>query len=288
MKRCLIVGFGKVGSSLYLGLAATQTFDCVALDVHQSFQKAWAKFLPSHAFFNNWKDLQGQVFDLIAICTTDDQIPVVVQQLLRFDIQGKAVFHTSGSQAADVLSDLQKKGMLVGSLHPLQTFNRLFLAKTIWRTTVCTFQGEKELFALLQTVFQPLETKLVPIDAQQKRILHLAATIAANFQVALYSWADQLLQQAQLPEGALQNWLMPLIQQVSENLKHEPLPQILSGPLQRGDVNTITHHLQLLQTRQNPRDVELYRLLSLKLLENSQFNIAQREQLKKLLERDED
>ena len=284
MYRVLIVGLGKVGSSLLNVLASLKNFDITVLDTQKDFEEAWAEFLPAHAFFKDFNNLPDNAFDYIAICTPDDQITSVIRPLQRLNLERCKVFHTSGSKSADLLRPLKKKGAQIGSLHPLQTFNRLFLPAEVWQGIVCTFQGDLPLFDDLRNWLESFQVEVVKISSSQKQLLHLAATISANFQVALYSWAQQLLHDGGLKDYDLNRWLGPLIRQVSENLSKEPLARILSGPLQRGDLKTLQQHFSILQNRANSNDTELYRLLCLKLLENPQFEIKNRQKLKAFLE----
>ena len=113
--------------------------------------------------------------------------------------------------------------------------------------------------------------------------VHLAAVVAANYQVALYTWAQQILDEAGLKDITASQLLGPLAFSVAQNFTERPLHAILSGPLQRGDLKTIQEHLNLLQKQSDTLSVELYKALGLKLLQNSEFPIANREKLLRLL-----
>ncbi len=284
MQNFLIIGFGKVGSSLYRALATLNRFNILVLDAKKDFQKEWASFLPARSFFKDIVNIRQKSFDFIAICTPDDQINETVSKLQKLSLKNCAVFHTSGNKPAELLKPLRDRVAHIGSLHPLQTFNHMFLPAEVWQGITCTFQGDIKLKDDLQKIFEPLQTKIVAIDYQQKQLLHLAATISANFQVALYSWAEQILKASGIEPADLNAWLGPLIRQVSTNLNQQPLSKILSGPLQRGDLNTITDHLELLKDYRAEGDIELYRLLCQKLLENPEFEIKDRQKLKNFLE----
>ncbi|MCD6376411.1 MAG: DUF2520 domain-containing protein [Caldisericaceae bacterium] len=284
MQNFLIVGFGKVGSSLYRAMATLNRFNILLLDAKKDFKEEWASFLPAHSFFRNIVNIRQKSFEFIAICTPDDRINETVSQLQDFQLKNCAVFHTSGNKPAELLNPLRDRGAHIGSLHPLQTFNSMFLPPEVWQGITCTFQGDTKLKDNLQKIFDPLKTKIVPIDYQQKQLLHLVATISANFQVALYSWAEQILKASGIEPPDLNTWLGPLIRQVSTNLNQHPLSKILSGPLQRGDLNTLEDHLKLLKKYQKAADIELYRLLCQKLLENLEFEIKDRQKLKNFLE----
>ncbi len=287
MYNNLIVGFGKVGSSLFNVLKADPQATIFVVDPLKNLNKTWTQNLSPDSFYKEINELPPKKFELIAICVPDDQIEKVVSALLNFPLDNSFVFHTSGTQTTECLIPLKEKGAQIGSLHPLQTFNQMFLPTTIWDSITCTFQGDAALYARLKALFEPFKTRIVTVTQKQKQMLHLTATITANYQVALYSWAQQLLKEVDLPENTLNDWLSPLIVQVGQNLQKQAVSKILSGPLQRGDLNTIKYHLKLLNTKGNKSDALLYRLLGLKILENADFNIQNRQELKRYLESNE-
>lgn len=281
MQNVLIIGLGKLGSALFRFLKEERNINVNVVD-KTPFAESWQKFLPASRYFNRLSPEIMQRANGIFICVPDDQIPTVVHELLAFELKDKFVAHTSGLVLAKVLSPLAKQGALVGSLHPLQTFPERFLPPGIWRSITCTFQGDLRLLTLLRALFAGSKMNFIQVSGEQKMAVHLAAVVAANYQVALYAWAQQILAEAGLKDLTASQLLGPLAFSVAQNFNEKPLHAILSGPLQRGDLMTIREHLKLLEKQGDALSVALYKALGLKLLQNSEFSIANREELLRL------
>lgn len=277
MARVLIIGFGKLGSSLTRFLIHAQ----IKVQVVDSkpYDLSFKTIIKERDYFNG---LSAEIIhhaNLIFICVRDDQIPTVARQLKSFPLKNKHIVHTSGVTDADVLEPLRKKGALVGSFHPLQSFSIPFLPAEHWHSIYCTFQGDPVIQSELQEIFRSAGIKIIAVNRTQKQAIHLAAVVAANFQVALYSWASEIIKQAGLENIAAGQLLAPLVEQVAKNFSQKPLNEILSGPLQRGDLSTIRRHLDFLSKNGDELSVGLYRLLCEKLLQNDDFNIQDRKRL---------
>jgi predicted short-subunit dehydrogenase-like oxidoreductase (DUF2520 family) len=282
MQRFLIIGFGKLGSSLARFLK-DDVHAVVRVADPKPFDSSF-KIVADQAEYSSAlsKDIVNTA-SFIFICTSDDQIPFVARQLQSFNLKNKFVVHTSGATGTGPLKGLRRQGALVGSFHPLQTFNEMLLPAQHWYGIYATFQGDATILDALKSLFEPVGIKIVPVNSKQKQAVHLAAAVAANFQVALYSWADEILKQAGLQTVSAGELFGPLAGQVAKNFAQKPLGQILSGPLQRGDLQTIGRHVQYLKDAGDQEGLGLYRMLARKLLQNADFPIKDREQLWKFL-----
>ncbi len=279
MQTFLIIGFGKLGSTLGRLLKERLSANVIVQGHSPFFDEAWRSFLNPDAYFLRLNREIVRKAQGIFITVPDQQITAVVEQLKSFDLRGRFVVHTSGLVSAEILEPLSAQDALIGSLHPLQTFNERFLPPKVWENITCTFQGDLRLLTLLNGLFAPLGLRMLPVTAEQKMAIHLAAVVTANYQVALYAWAQQILENAGIKNQELSRLLGPLALKVAENFSRKPLNEILSGPLQRGDVKTIRQHLHLLESQEDEASVKLYKLLGDKLLRNARFPIANREQL---------
>ena len=76
---------------------------------------------------------------------------------------------------------------------------------------------------------------------------HTAAVFASNYLVALYVAAARSFELAGLPAESARAALLPLSQGTLDNLRSLPAAQALTGPVARGDVQTVEGHLQALQ-----------------------------------------
>ncbi len=252
----LIIGAGKVGTAL---AGALNRVDGYQVDVYENAAK---KINPPGDFpsihYDAFQAPLIQQADLFVIAVPDDAIPQAVHTLQNFDLQNKHVLHTSGFRTSAELSKLQAKGAHCASWHPLQTFHNRFLPADVWRGIVCTFEGAAETRSVMADICGKLDCRQMEVSAGQKKALHLAATISANYSAALLAMAEQILEQSGLTHEKISTLLSPLMERVIENFRRAPAKKILSGPAQRGDIHTLTGHLNLLQNMAGEAEQHLY------------------------------
>jgi predicted short-subunit dehydrogenase-like oxidoreductase (DUF2520 family) len=153
----------------------------------------------------------------------------------------------SGATPLDALASHTKRF----SVHPLQTFVRRRGPEQfdgVWASvTADTGEGRAHGWALAEVLgLRPFD--LADVD---RSLYHAGAAIASNFLVALYRAAAQLTETAGAPPEAL----VPLMRQTIENGFE------LTGPIARGDLETVERHIAALRVR--APDLEpMYRALA--------------------------
>jgi len=105
----------------------------------------------------------------------------------------------------------------------------------------------------------------VQLEAAGKARYHAAATMAANHLVALARVAERQLRLAGLPGDRLPALFIPLMEAALAHVAREGTAAALTGPLIRGDVDTVAGHLRVLAD--SPGDRDVYLALSETLLE---------------------
>jgi len=198
---------------------------------------------------------------LILIAVPDGEIAPLARKLASQNVQwnNRSVVHLSGSQPADSLSELKDCGARTATLHPLQTFTRgddYRRFEGIW----FTLQGDESLFPELEHMIKQAGAQSVQMTAKQKSGMHLAAVFASNYLVALMRVVEQITQENNIENGL--NLLQPIIQQTIQNIFEKGPQHSLSGPVARGDLSTLSAHLQALNS--NPELETLYRQLGKK------------------------
>jgi predicted short-subunit dehydrogenase-like oxidoreductase (DUF2520 family) len=93
-------------------------------------------------------------------------------------------------------------------------------------------------------IARDLEALPLQILTEGKPLYHAAAVVASNFLVTLMGAALRLIQQAGVsPEEAFAV-LNPLIEGTLANIERVGIHQALTGPVVRGDVQTVEAHIQ--------------------------------------------
>jgi predicted short-subunit dehydrogenase-like oxidoreductase (DUF2520 family) len=101
------------------------------------------------------------------------------------------------------------------------------------------------------------------IDAAAMPLYHAAAVMASNYVVALCDAAAELLGRAAPGGPPPLPALLPLVASALGALQREGLPGALTGPLARGDADTVRAHLAALAGRA-PELLPLYRACGLR------------------------
>ena len=88
-----------------------------------------------------------------------------------------------------------------------------------------------------------LQGSALIIGEQDKPLYHAALSIASNYLVTLEAIAAGMLQTVGIDKAHALSALLPLVQGSVDNLRHSGLPNALTGPISRGDVETVQSHL---------------------------------------------
>ncbi|MDO4711705.1 MAG: DUF2520 domain-containing protein [Peptostreptococcaceae bacterium] len=184
--------------------------------------------------------------ELILISTTDDQIGSVVERMADLELSGKSVAHLSGSLSSELLAPLYEKGATVFSLHPVQSFSNPESALAKLRDTVFTFEGKGDPEQVVERLFVDLPNERIRISSESKCRYHIASVMLSNYLVTLYGLSEELMEQSGMSREQAQRSLLGLLDSTVNNL-HERGFAALTGPLERGDVDTIRRHLADLQ-----------------------------------------
>jgi predicted short-subunit dehydrogenase-like oxidoreductase (DUF2520 family) len=107
------------------------------------------------------------------------------------------------------------------------------------------------------------------IPAGKKPAYHAAAVIASNFPVVLASVAGHLLHDIGIPDSSAFQAVESLMSAALMNMKQALPDDALTGPVLRGDAETIGKHVQALSS--HPAALEVYRALSSAAIEISQY-----------------
>lgn len=177
---------------------------------------------------------------------------------------GQAVTHCSGALARSVLGPASARGALTSCIHPLQSFPSRTPEASRFQGIHCGIEAPDPLGRYLQTLTRALGATPFSLEGVDRRLYHSAAVFMSNHVVALASAATRLWSLAGLPEDSARTALAPLLLSATANVANLPLRHALTGPVARGDSQTIEGHLRALES--NPDLRALYRALSAELL----------------------
>jgi len=239
------IGAGTVGTALALGLGNNGQYTVVGVSSRsQASAQNLARLNNGCQVFNNNQDV-ANIAELAFITTPDDAIGPVASQI-RWQA-GQSIVHCSGALAADVLEPARKSGASVGTFHPLQTFASVDQAIKNLPGSTFALEAEEPLLTTLKDMVTTLGGHYLVLPAGDKVIYHAAAVIACNYLVTLVKLATDLYQTFNItPEQATQA-LLPLLRGTINNIETAGIPQCLTGPIARGDMKTISNHINALR-----------------------------------------
>jgi predicted short-subunit dehydrogenase-like oxidoreductase (DUF2520 family) len=258
-----VIGPGKVGTALArLLVGAGYVLIGIAGRTLASAQTACA-FAGAGRPATDPPELTGTA-DLVLIATPDDAIRGVCDQVADAGgfHPGAIVAHCSGALPSTVLARARRAGAHVGSMHPLQTFATAEQAVVLIPGSYCCIEGDAEAVAVLTEAAHALSMTPLSIATEAKPLYHAAAVVASNYLVVLAAAAVKLDETAGIArEDALKS-LLPLIKGTVANLGDVGVPIALTGPVERGDVETARGHLSALRAKA-PALLPLYKVLGL-------------------------
>ncbi|WP_288988072.1 Rossmann-like and DUF2520 domain-containing protein [uncultured Sphingopyxis sp.] len=202
--------------------------------------------------------------DAIAIAVADDAIAGIVTALAIAASTTEAspfVFHVSGRSGAALLAPLHDAGWTTAAIHPAMTFTgnppgevaRMAGARfAITGSSVDAAVQARRVVGLLGGV-------AVEIPEERRALYHAALCHASNHLVTLIADAAQALERAGV--DAPRALLAPLVQAALDNSLDRGF-DALSGPLLRGDVQTIRDHVAALAAH-DPDLVAAYRAMAM-------------------------
>ena len=204
-------------------------------------------------------------------------------QVPQLPLAGKVFLHCSGSMGLEVLAPLQREGAHVGSLHPLQSFAG---GATQLAGVYMAVDGDEAACAAAQQIATTVGGHPFQVPAAERAAYHAAACICSNYAVAVEALAQRLMSCWLGNEEAAWQALLPLFKGTAANLQSTTSPRtVLTGPIARGDVNTVEKHLAVLP----PDLVDVYCSLGLattKLaLANGTIDKVAADKLQQLLQR---
>ena len=217
---------------------------------------------------------------VVWICVPDDAIAAMAQQIAsEHDWRGKIAVHSSGALSSDVLEPLRRKGAEVASAHPLMTFVSSSQPKL--KGVPFALEGTAKALAAIESIITDFDAQAFRIARTEKPAYHAFGFFSSPAIVTLIAAAIDVGKLAGLDRKRARALMEPIVRQTIDNCFLTSPQQAFSGPVRRGDVETIRKHLEVLQ--QQPDLLEVYR--SLVRVGLSNLPSAKREQIEALVKR---
>jgi predicted short-subunit dehydrogenase-like oxidoreductase (DUF2520 family) len=197
--------------------------------------------------------------ELLVLAVRDSELSPLAEELARSGAVSKrtAVVHVAGALGPEVLSALAGRCAGVGQAHPLVSFasRRRFPSLEGAHLLVDGEPVAVHRSRRLGRAIGMVPRRWTEVD---RGLYHAAAGLVANGAAALAAAGVKLLVLSGCPERVAPRVLAPLLRSVAENIDALGLPQALTGPVRRGDVETVRLHFERIG-RRAPELAALYR-----------------------------
>ena len=202
----------------------------------------------------------------VFLSVPDDAIHETAQRLAALGTAppGCAAFHLSGAMSTEALAPLHERGYSVGSMHPLQTLSNPVTGADLLPGSFFSIAGEPRARATAQHLLSALGSPWLEVPATQRPLYDAAAVLASSFMTVLLETARSMLVRAGVPADEAGPALRPLVLGALESLGTAEGQRQVTGPLARGDLETVRLHLRTLE----PRERALYAALGAAALES--------------------
>jgi predicted short-subunit dehydrogenase-like oxidoreductase (DUF2520 family) len=254
--RIAIVGPGNLGTALALSLKKAG-FTIEAL-VSRSKGKARqrAESLAKQLGARVVTTLQGIDPTVVWLCAPDAEIAPAARVLAsQVAWKGRIALHSSGALTSDELDSLRKLGASVASVHPLMTFVRG--SQPALTGVPFAIEGDGPAVREARRIVRGLQGHSYPIRKQDKAAYHAWATFTSPLLTALLATTERVAAAAGVKRNDAVRRMMPILQQTLANYASLGAAAGFSGPIVRGDAETVKRHLRELKSIPAARDVYL-------------------------------
>lgn len=227
--------------------------------------------------------------DVIFLTVPDRKISAVAEELSALGpevLKEKTFLHCSGSLDLEVLQALAEQGSMTGSMHPLQSFAD---EHTKLQGVYMAVDGAENVRGMVMELVKILGGTGFFVPAEDRKLYHCAACICSNYVVTLECMARNIMRRWTGTDEAAWQALLPLFNGTAANLnKTGALEQALTGPIARGDAQTVAGHLQKIPAEYIPVYSSVGLLTAQIALTNGTIDEDTLKNLEKILGRPED
>lgn len=244
--RIAIIGAGKIAFSLTDSLIKSGFYITSIVSKNILSAKKLGSKYSIKIFSDRLQDIPLET-NIFLISVPDEQIKIIDMKLskLNFNFHESLFVHLSGSLISSVMNHIRGKNGTTASFHIMQTFPSktcIPIAGSFAAVETDFKKSEKTLFLIAKSL------GLIPFSVQKenKIFYHLAGVYASNFFVGNIFISKELFKRSGIKRIKFEDLILPIINSTSKNIKNNGAMQSLSGPIERGDFDTIKDHISAL------------------------------------------
>ncbi len=204
----------------------------------------------------------------VFITTSDSAINDIAVSLSRsgYVTDGVVIFHCSGALDSSVLGPLRELGASVGTFHPLQSVPTVESGIQALPGSFFTLEGDALAVSTGRRLVEAIGGAALELQGTSRGIYHASASMASNYLVTLVWSAVRMMASAGAPVEEALRALRPMMTNVLDNMSGLGLQGALTGPIARGDLETVRIQLDAVAEK-SPGDLPLFLALARSTLE---------------------
>ena len=281
------IGAGNVGTSLAVALdkkgynvvsVASRTFES-ALHLSSGIQGC-----------NPERNTQNTVdiSEVVFVTTPDDTIAHILKSL-QFK-KDQLVIHCSGVSSLDLFDDVNlPEEVYRACFHPIQAFSSIERDVDYFKGITFGIEGSMLPQDFMVNICKNLNANFVKLRSVDKPLYHLSGVLMGGLLSEYVALCVELWVSFGLSREDGIRALLPMMKQVSLNVEKHGIPGAVAGPFARGDLGTVTKHINAI-LEHRPALLPFYCHLSLQGLgfvqEKNQLDQTVIDNMKKMLEKE--
>jgi predicted short-subunit dehydrogenase-like oxidoreductase (DUF2520 family) len=216
--------------------------------------------------------------DVVWLCIADGSIASVARSIsghVRW--KGKVVFHSSGALSSRELLSLREAGAFVASVHPMMSFVHHGAEATF--EVPFALEGDAKALRVAKSIVRDLGGESLLISAANKPLYHAFGAFLSPLIVANLALAERIGIKAGVPKDFVRQAIAPILATTVFNYITLGSAGAFSGPIVRGDVETVRKNLAAL--KKVPDAEAVYRALARSALRT--LPVGKKKELERLL-----
>ena len=255
--RVAIIGAGNLASALAVALREARYVidEIVSREGAASLRKVrrLAREVGATAVTTSRAQLRSNV---VWFCVPDGAIAGAADAIKdATDWSGKVALHSSGALTSDELAELRRRGASVASVHPLMTFVRE--SRPPLAGVPFAIEGDQRAVRAVRGIVRDLHGQPFSLRKKEKEAYHAWGMFVSPLLTALLAVSERVAGAAGVRRSAARKRMLPILRQTLENYAALSARASFSGPIARGDVETVSAHLKALRVVPKAREVYL-------------------------------
>ncbi len=254
-----IVGAGRLGLALGWQLTASGRIGRITFAGRSASSPVHPVFDRAEAGYTSDLPVADDEPTLIVVAVPDGAIADVASDLAARRLPPVPVLHTSGVLSSRILAPLAEVGHPVGSIHPLVAVADPVDSAGHLVHAWYGLEGEPGAVEAAGILVGLLKGGAFPVDPSMKPAYHAAAVFASNYVVAVLAVGEELMTAAGVPLEQARMAIAALARGAIASVEATSPVAALTGPVSRGDDETVALHIAGLSPELRPLYSELAR-----------------------------